>query len=194
MFYRAARASLGFTVVTAFLAGCGGGPTYQNLSYPSGEFSSSWVDFGEVDFGDTVSRSVTLYNNGDLAMGVSTITLGTEETAENFSVDWNAADIECPGSDTAVAAAKGVTVDSGNPGPGPGGGGGGGGDDTGGPGPEDTGDGGSDTETPANVEMVLEAGCKVPITVEFQPQQGGVVYSSVFVTTARESGEDVINQ
>ena len=192
MSYLAARPWFGLSIVTAIVAGCGGGPSYQNLSYPSGEFSSSWVDFGEVDFGDSASRSVTLYNTGDLAMGISTIEMGTEETASNFSVDWNAADIECPDSDTGSAAAKGVTVDSGSPGPGPGGGGGGGGDDTGGPGPEDTGDGSPTTETPEDVEMVLDAGCKVPITIEFEPLQGGIVYSSVFVTTARESGSDVV--
>lgn len=66
--------------------------TYE---YPTAVYSSSWLDFGEVDHGAPEVRSFTIQNTGDLPMGVESIVAG-EGKADNFTVAWDAANISCP--------------------------------------------------------------------------------------------------
>ena len=81
--------------------------TYE---YPTATYSSTWLDFGEVDHGDPQVRSFAIQNTGDLPMGVKSIEAG-EGKAANFSVSWSKDDITCPegaeeGEEEAEAEAK----------------------------------------------------------------------------------------
>ncbi len=66
--------------------------TYE---YPTATYSSTWLDFGEVDHGVSQIRSFSIQNTGDLPLGVKSIEPG-EGKADNFSVSWSADNISCP--------------------------------------------------------------------------------------------------
>lgn len=91
------------------LTGCNGDDQEIRIyKYPEATYSSQWLDFGEVEDGETLVRSFTIQNTGDLPMGVETIMEG-EGHIEDFEVFFDAALITCPEAeeeDTAAAEAK----------------------------------------------------------------------------------------
>jgi hypothetical protein len=159
------------------LVGCG--PQYREVNeyYPNVKFSVSKVDFGEIEWGDVSTRSFTITNDGDLAMGIESIAVGDDGMGDNFAVTWTEADIRCPDApattDTAAAEAKEVDLDTG------GGGGDGGSDDTGTGGT--TGDG----------TATLGAGCSLDVLVTATPATVGEVYGSIVVSSVSEQSDAV---
>jgi len=148
------------------------------LNYPDIEFSQKWVEFEELSSGETSTRSFTMTNRGDLAMGVAAIYEGSGQE-EDFEITWSESDIVCPeGSETedtgTTASAKGVdTADTGPT------------FDTG----DDTGTTGT-TSADQDVALVLGAGCTLPVSVTFSPIHQGDIYGSVIIETATQALPD----
>ena len=67
---------------------------------PNAEFSTHYIDFGDVDWGVTQSRDIVIKNTGLLPLGVGSITLGADEMEQNFAVSWSSLDITCGDVDT----------------------------------------------------------------------------------------------
>ena len=76
--------------------GCGedtiSGP---NDLLPNAEFSTYYIDFGDVDWGVTLSRDIVIKNTGKLSMGIGTVALGTGEMEDNFALSWSSLDLSC---------------------------------------------------------------------------------------------------
>ncbi|GEM_PF-1084046 len=100
------------------LAGCDKTTTeVQYLDYPDMSVSSQWLEFGEVEYGDAATRSFTLTNKGDLALGVRTVELGAGHT-DSFTVGYDASSVVCPADssdagDTGAAEADAKIADTG---------------------------------------------------------------------------------
>ena len=140
-------------------------PVY--LDFPEMVFSSQWLDFGGVEHGDTATRSITIQNTGELALGVVAIYEG-EGAQEEFSFEGAQGDITCPDGAEDDSGEEADAKDHGH-------------DDTG-----DTGDSGD------NESDVIEigAGCRLTITASFSPHSSiGAVYGSIIVETATEDVE-----
>ena len=168
-------AILHLPVAGALAAGCFQDPdTVQHLDYPRGELSTSMVEFGSAEQGASVSRTIWLQNQGDLPMGLSDVSLGTDDRSENFSFSLSTSDMECPegSGDTGAAFSKGFVSDSG-----------GGGEETGSTTPGET---GSPDDTPEGVLAVLDPECRVPIHINFSPVALGELYGSLILQTATE--------
>jgi len=166
----------GVACVLLLLSACdrSKGPS-STLLYPDLELSSTRLDFETTNFGDTKKRLVYVLNQGDMPMGVESVSLNDGEMEQSFSVSYSADDVVCPGSEsTGARVATGAAAA----------------DDTGSTG--DTGDtGASGSAAPADV-IVLDAGCKLPVTVKMSPITVGQIESSLKVTTANgtdDSGE-----
>ncbi len=139
------------------------------LNYPDIEFSQKWVEFEELASGDTSTRSFTITNRGDLAMGISAIYEGAGQE-ENFDLSWSLDGVVCPeGTDTGTGSATAKGLDTADTGP-----------------TFDTGDWETTTEE-SDVEVVLGAGCILPVDVLFSPVNQGDIYGSIVVETATES-------
>jgi hypothetical protein len=169
---------------------CNGGATDEVATIveglPSADLSTLAVDFGELDFGDSASRQITLRNGGDLPMGVGDISLMADGMEHNFSVSWNAAAMVCPEADDGddEAAAKGLETDTWDGGDGSGDDGGG--DDGGGDGSGDgsgSGDGGGGGENAQDDTLVMDPGCELPINITFAPVDLGTMHAALQVDT-----------
>lgn len=66
------------------LSACEGVQTSGGERLPQAEVSTHKVNFGDVNWGETVLQDVTITNSGGLPLGVSSIALGTEEMEANF--------------------------------------------------------------------------------------------------------------
>jgi hypothetical protein len=62
---------------------------------PNAELSTQYIDYGEVDWGTTLSKDIVIKNSGKLAMGIGSITLGANEMEGNFTVNWSSLDLSC---------------------------------------------------------------------------------------------------
>jgi hypothetical protein len=151
-------------------------PTVQEV-LPDVDLSTDWLDFGEVNWGAPITRSLLLTNQGDVDMGVSSIQLIEDGFEANFVVQPNWGSVICPDSDdtAASAAAKGASVDTylggdtGNPNPG--------GDDTG-------------EEAPASANKVLGPGCKLNIEITLDPTTVGKFFAGLAIDTANDGADD----
>ncbi len=160
------------------LTACGDSEETVRYDFPRLELSTEMVEFNAVEQGGSTTRTVWLSNLGDLDMGITGIEINeNDKYAEQFDVTWSAADMECPegSGDTAEAEAKGFVTDSGGQ-------------------PEDTGDGPPVDDTGITDDgsvVILPKDCRLPVTVSFQPESLGTLWSSLVVRTGTEAvGED----
>ncbi len=181
------RAAVLFATLPLALLGCREATQITYDDYPELHLSTSWtnlVEFGEVEFSDDLTRVVMLENLGGLDMGVARIEMQSDGMQDNFYLRFDPEEITCASVSTARSKAK----DTGGKDTG--------GADTGGAdtGSADTGSadtGSADTGAddglgapPSSTEadpFVLGAGCKMPITVHFQPREVGDIYGSFIV-------------
>jgi MYXO-CTERM domain-containing protein len=159
---------------------------------PSADLSTLAVDFGELDFGDSASRQITLRNGGDLPMGLGDIALMADGMEHNFSVSWNADAISCPDvEDEDEAAAKGLETDTWDGGDGGGGDDGGGDDgggddgsgDGGGDGGSGGGGGGSGGGASQDNTVIMDPGCELPLNINFAPVDLGTMHAAIEINT-----------
>ena len=157
-------------LASVLLASCGDSEETIRFDFPRIELSTEMVEFNAVEQGASTSRTIWVSNLGDLPMGITAIDVeGTSDRSEHFSVSYDVAAMECPDVDTG-AAAKGFTTDSG------------GGEETGTPPTDDTGT----VEVPDGALVVLDADCRMPITVGFEPDALGTLWGSLFIETGTE--------
>ena len=74
---------------------------------PKADLSASNIDFGEVEWGDSLTRNLVLTNNGELPMGIGSITLGEDEkrpAAWHFEGEGGSLDV---GMESVVVKANG---------------------------------------------------------------------------------------
>jgi len=160
-------------LATSFL-GVGGCSTTEikEFTYPTGSFSALDTDFGEVVYGSTSGRTLWFKNNGELPMGISSITPGEGDASDQFAMTWTSTEVECPdttpAADEATARTR-ATLDSGGLPP----------PDT----SADTGDTGGSEEPSV---IVLGSGCSLPIHITYAPTTTGRSWGSVIVKTATE--------
>lgn len=104
---------LGALTLTAACRGPVTEPVFSD--YPIIDFSSTWLEFGDTENGEPVTRTFTIQNQGDLALGVGSIEAGLG-MGDNFSFTFDAeAGIVCPEgdeeeADTGSATAKSIGV------------------------------------------------------------------------------------
>ncbi len=176
---------------------------------PSADLSTEDVDFGELDYGDAVTRTITLRNGGDLPMGLKDISLMADGMEGNFFVSYNANAMTCPEvtEEDAEAAAKeaeptdtwsgggssgGGSNGGGSNGGGSSGGGSSSGDDTGNGGGSSGGGGGGGGGGNAQFDgVIMNAGCELPINITFAPVDLGELHAAILVETVQaEHKED----
>jgi MYXO-CTERM domain-containing protein len=142
------------------------------LDYPEMVFTSQWIEFGEADQGEEVTRSFTIQNSGELALGISAIYEGAGH-ADSFSVSYDSSSVTCPEGAAGEGEATAKDIDTAD-----------GGEDT-----SDTGEAG-EVEKEAEV-ILLGEDCKLPVYVTFNPAHVGKSYGAVIVETATQlEGED----
>ena len=97
--------------VIALVSGCDHqvvNPVFKD--YPVIDFSSQWIEFGELEYGGSQTRGFVIQNRGDLPLGIDAIYEGKGQD-ENFEIIWDIANIVCPEGTIedsgAEAAAKG---------------------------------------------------------------------------------------
>lgn len=128
--------------------------------------TTSELDFGVVGWGQESTRRTFLTNNGDVPMGVDTITINTGEMEDNWSVRYDFAELDCPEPQKQTATEESTadvglsSVDTGGWG-GDGGGGGGG----------------------SAAERIIPPKCKLPIDITLKPDRVGTIVGSLRVTT-----------
>jgi hypothetical protein len=135
--------------------------------YPNGQFSTTLVDFGAGTLGERSERIVWFQNIGDMTMGISSVTLGTTDKSDFFSVRYSQVEVSCPETEEVeekAARGKRFVSDSA------------GGDDTG------------DWHSRPSSDLALELGpgCRVPLHLGFTPEVMGVVYGSLILQTKSE--------
>lgn len=167
-----------------FVASCEKPISLAGKALPQAEISTSRIDFGALDWGETVFKEVAITNRGALPLGVASIAIGANEMEENFTLHL-APSVDCDGDDT--------TQDS---------------PPESGDGDED-GDEDGDTDTGIDVNdghtgssedaassnalrkaMVVEAGCTYRFQVSATPSSVGQIYGSIIVDYATQSGSE----
>ncbi len=181
------------------LVACPKPVTTEEYAYPVMVLSQPSLEFGLGSAEEPVMRDVFLSNNGELDMGVGSITI-SEDGALSYTVSWDESEIggegctvapaeDDGGEDDTDADAKDIDIDTG-------GGSETGGDDTGSG--EDTGTGvdtggGDDTGTDPVEEgaalFVLPPNCRIPLHVSYSPATVGDVWGAVLVESVREPGD-----
>jgi hypothetical protein len=134
--------------------------------------SEAEVDFGEVAVGDSATRTITLTNDGDYALGVTSVSVGDEGTA--FVVSYDLASTPCawvPGDELDPPERV----------------------DTGWEVPRDPDDDEPVIEAPRGHAFVLEPGCALRLNVSFVPTASGETWDALAVDSdllqdAAESG------
>ncbi len=173
-------ALLGFGCV---LAACGGDNDGARSNLPDIEVSTLNLDFGDVNWGEPVTRDILLRNSGELPMGLSRILVApdgdkAQDYEENFSVLVDFTEAVC--DDGSSGDAKDVSTDGKKPKDTASG-------DSGDTGfYEDTGDT-ADVET---VQQVLNPGCELPIHVTMDPVGLGEVQAGLLIVTKDEPTEN----
>ncbi len=178
------------------LMGCGSQqPDLIELQPAQLEISSEFVEFGEIGYGETMKKTVTLSNTGDVSLGIVSIELATDDPNHAdrghkgaFKVKWDPADKVVPegvGGDDDDDDEEAEeerrredlpaldTADTA----------GGGGDtaDTGEPYiPPETGD----------FALVLEPGARQPVEITFSPVVGEDNYDALIVLTGEEEEDE----
>ena len=94
--------------------GCNEAPVPEPTDLlPNAEFSTQYIDYGDVDWGVTLSKDIVIANSGKLPLGIGSITLGADEMEQNFSVSWSSLDLSCSGDSSGDEDAE--TEDGGEP-------------------------------------------------------------------------------
>ncbi|MFT7520149.1 MAG: hypothetical protein ACI9MC_002293, partial [Kiritimatiellia bacterium] len=159
------------------LGACGTKTETISLDPAELEFSSQLVEFGLIDKGGRLDKTVNIQNSGDVPLGIKSIQLasGIDERHGHdgsFRLLWSCGDVESPNlEDTDDTTARHGDLgldDSGDSG--------------------DTFDTGDTGETSPTAECVIPAGGHLPVKVRFQPQRAGENYDAIIVTTY---GEDL---
>lgn len=168
------------TLPALWLTSCGGETQVITERYPDLHLSVSGtdiVDFGSSTFDEVKRRVVLVENLGDLPMGIKSIFLQEKGMPDNFSLEFDADDISCDSKSTATA--KDVGVDTG---------------DTASGGDTSSSDTAADTAADTGVDIeelkedyiVLDGGCRLPVTVSFRPIAQGDVFAAMEVESVTE--------
>ncbi|MEL6349124.1 MAG: putative metal-binding motif-containing protein [Myxococcota bacterium] len=163
--------ALFLTLPVLTLTACQGETQFVTERYPELHLSVSGMDvveFGSSTFDEIKKRVILVENLGDLPMGIKSIELQEKGMPDNFSLEYDEEDISCQ----AKATSKDVAVDTGG--------------NTG-----DTGDTGADTadtggEEPVPEYIVLDGGCRLPVTVTFRPSARGDLFAAMEVQSVTE--------
>ncbi len=161
--------------------GCGSSTTEEDVTqYPKLVLSDSVLEFGSANAGETVERTFIISNEGEMPMGIGSITFG-DGMPESYSFVYEERDT-CPGADSETTADTKAS-DSGrgsesDPGPrgdsDPG--------DDSGPGTEDT---------LVGAIFTVDPGCRRAVTVAFTPVTVGDIWAAIIVEAVQaEVDED----
>ncbi len=156
--------------------------TTEEIQYPKMVLGQSTLEFGEGEAGTSIDRTVVLSNEGGMPMGVGTKTDG--ETGidigpgmdGNFTVRYDRDDIECPEAeeeDAEKGRAKGTDTGDSKPA------------DTGSDDDDDGGGNGGGGDVDAFARFVLDPGCRIPLTVAYDPVDVGEVWGSLIVQSVQ---------
>ena len=76
--------------------GCSEPVEYIEIALPKMELSTTSLDFGEIAWGSSSTKSLYIENQGDLPMGLHQLSIKEEGFESNFSIVYNPASVECP--------------------------------------------------------------------------------------------------
>ncbi len=157
--------------IVATLAGCGA-DVYEELDPANAALSSEFLDFGTLAPEESVLRTLTVTNTGELKLGIASVRLASSESEDfghtgAFTVDWDGPDTDLPDTD--------LDTDT----------------DTDLPEPEDTEDTATDTDS-EGAWVVLAPGESLAVPIWFTPAVVGDNYDAVWVETVEiDAGNDV---
>jgi hypothetical protein len=159
-------------MIIALGFGCGEDPipTPDDL-LPNAEFSTQYIDFGDVDWGVTLSRDIVIKNTGKLPMGIGSVMLGTGEMEENFSLSYSSLDLSCDESsdedeedDGDPTARLGLD--------------------------EDDTEGVEDAGSSSGQTTVVRPGCSLTVHAAITPTSVGEIHGSVLVELVSDEDEE----
>jgi len=139
---------------------------------PNAEFSTQYVDYGDVDWGVTHSRDIVIKNTGMLPLGIGSITLGADEMEENFSITWSSLDVSCgeqdseEGEDDAGDPSGRISLD------------------------EETEDGTGTDLSSSGKATIVRPGCALSAHVSITPTSVGPIHGSVLVQMVSDEAEE----
>ena len=165
------------------LFGCSNEPRYVVYQTGQLELSADLFDFGEIESGDNSKQTLTLFNPGELSVGISSVELATDNNPDrghggSFALSWRCDDQsfdpdfgedagrDQPGTDTAHDTSEDTD-------------------------PVDTADT-ADPDDPTGV-CALKGGYSLDVDLTFSPSVGGDNYDAVLVKTAAvdlEAGQE----
>jgi hypothetical protein len=92
-------------------AACTPATEKETKDYPDMRLDKSTLEFGDADWGETVTSVVYLANDGQMDMGIGSIYIGDDET--QYTVSWDLSLEECTGAsaDAKDTASGGDTGD-----------------------------------------------------------------------------------
>ena len=173
---------LGVVIPTlAMLAACEDPINLAGQALPQAELSTSRLDFGALEWGETEYRRVSITNRGALPLGISSIAIGTNEMEQNFALHL-APSVDCDGTaptdDETGGDADGGEAEDGGPSEG----------DTG----IDINDGHTDDADESNNALgntvIVDSDCTYSFQVSVSPASVGQIYGSVIIDYATDSG------
>ncbi|MEC8380148.1 MAG: MopE-related protein [Myxococcota bacterium] len=129
--------------------------SYNEVQLPVMQLSTTSIDFGEVEWEGTASRTFSLTNNGELPMGLGSIELLDEGMENNFRLSYNRDSMLCPERDTENSE---TSTDTG--------------------GAQD-----NNTDSPSMNVIKMDRGCSLEFTVEYSPSRIGDVYAAIGITS-----------
>ena len=160
-------------LTTGLLNGCETATNIPGKGLPQAEVSLYRVEFGDVAWGETGTEQITIRNTGELALGIASIALGTNEMESNFSLNLNHL-VSCDGgaaealSDDPLAGGEssdtGLTTD-------------------------DVEDDGGVAE-PTHDVISLKKGCSFTFEVMLNPTTVGSIFGSVIIDYTTQAGDE----
>ena len=158
----------------ALIAACEAPINLAGKALPQAEVSSHRVDFGTLDWGETVFEEITISNSGALPLGVASIAIGSNEMEENFTLhlapsvdcDGNSSNSSDAGDDGDEESDTGIDVN-----------------DEG-----DSSGGGGSNSLPSTV--VINPDCEYTFKVSATPATVGQIYGSIIIDYATATGSD----
>ncbi|MFN7145183.1 MAG: MopE-related protein, partial [Myxococcota bacterium] len=158
---------LALSLPLGLLIGCQNEVSYEEIKYPVLGLGQASLEFGEVEWGGSVERTVILSNDGDMPMGIGSIAIGEALVGNDtsFTVAWDAAAVECSGTTDEEPVETDTDGDTAA------------GGDTGSSSVSE-GDG-----IVGDALFVVGPGCRIPLTVTYAPVANGHAYDSLVVTT-----------
>jgi len=142
---------------------------------PNAELSTYYIDFGDVDWGASATEDIVIKNTGKLPMGVGSVTLGTGEMEENFSLFFSSQDVYC-GDEAEDGTEDGSEEDAGDP--------------NARVSLDEEGDDGTQSAAGGGQTLIVRPQCTLTVHATLSPTSVGEIHGSVQIELVSDNGEE----